>query len=391
MLFTGIDGTKRVSIDYSPFKKSWKVVTSDGNGRKIAVIPSDKVLIKTEPIPKGVKKEKQLRKFLSLKYKNFLWDVTMDFQKGTYTLVLVKDFKPPEDVFALDAEQFSLTRLANAYGLENVQILDIGRRKTTYLNLEGGILKSYRVVLKGGDYITEMVAEELNLSFDEAERLKISEGLKNPAVLRAVEEILKNLPLVKEKPFLTSGGGGKLFDSADTPPLPAPVVKVDIPVEKEYYSALGAALKFAVKDNSPSFLQNALSKGKVKLALYAAVILLLSLGVSFEVMDQIVDNYYNKLLEREKELFHKKFPQLPTVAMVEQLLTLQPKEKKSVLPLFKKLTEMLPPGVKIFKISYSNGILKVKGEASKEVVNRLKTTYLKDLGNGRYLFELEIK
>jgi hypothetical protein len=87
MILTGVDNTKRVSIDYNLLLKKWKL--TDKEGKSIYVIPSDKCLVKVEKLPEGVKK-KDLEKYLKTKYGKFLFDYTL--RGNEYILVLVRDF-----------------------------------------------------------------------------------------------------------------------------------------------------------------------------------------------------------------------------------------------------------------------------------------------------------
>ncbi len=383
MLFTGIDNLKRVSVDYSFTKKVWKL-SDNPEGKKIAVIPSDRVLVKVEELPEGLKDERKLRKFLSLKYKNLLWDVKVD--GNGYTLVLVRDFKPPAEYAALDAEIFSLARLSRVLKLPTLTVLDIGRRKTTFVEVENFKPKRWRVVLKGGDFVIEKVAETLKVERQEAEEILRTEGLKNRAVEEAFGEIFKNLPPFEGK-VLLSGGVSKtlhLDERFETVRLP-----LDLPPER--YSALGAALKFVYPDASPSFAPPPITKGELKILGYSAAVLLLSFFLSLQLMGSFETSFLKRVKAKEKELFERKFPELPPVPVREQLLTMQPSERRSVLELFGKLVKTLPLGVRIYKITYGGGTLKVKGEAPAGVIKNLKTTYLKDLGNGKYLFEVELR
>jgi hypothetical protein len=386
MLFAGIDGSKRVVVDYSILKKRWKI-SKKGGGKEIFVIPSDKVLIKRERIPEGIGNEKQLRKYLKLKYSEYLFDISVE--GDFYTLVLVRDFQPPKEFLALDPEPFSLARLSRLCGEENLTILDLGRRKTTLVVVRDGKLNLYRVVQKGGDFITERVAEELNLSFDEAERIKIEKGLKLEAVKKALREILKNLPPVNGR-VLTTGGGAELKGLCDF--LGSEPADCDLGVPKTHASALGAALKFVYEDNPPTFAKVSLSKGELKLLLYSAAILLLSTAVAVKGLNFVVDRYADFLRAKEKELFAAKFPDLPPIAVEEQLLTMQPKGRRDeVFKLLGRALKELPKGSKIFEIAYSDGSLRIKGETTKVDFKKLKVLTLKDEGNGRYLFEVEVK
>jgi hypothetical protein len=55
MILTGVDNTKRVSIDYNLLLKKWKL--TDKEGKSIYVIPSDKCLVKVEKLSEGVKRK----------------------------------------------------------------------------------------------------------------------------------------------------------------------------------------------------------------------------------------------------------------------------------------------------------------------------------------------
>jgi len=100
MIYTGIDGNKRISINYSPLKKEWEFSRRD-------------------------------RKYIDLevheRYGDVVWDVDID--DGTVYLVMFKDFEIPGDYFALDAEVFSLGRVLRANGRKEGVVLDIGSKK----------------------------------------------------------------------------------------------------------------------------------------------------------------------------------------------------------------------------------------------------------------------
>ena len=387
--YTGVEGNKRVSVEYHPLKRSWKLTTREG--KKIYLIPSDRVLIKRDKIPQGVK-PKDLKRYFRTKYKEFLFDFTVDRKTNSYTLVLVRDFQPPPEAFALDAEPFSLARLAKAVGEGEITVLDIGKRKTTYVKVDTSDLASYRVVLRGGDYITQRVAKELSLSFEEAERLKIEKGLELPAVKKAIEEILSDLPPLGEKVVL-SGGGALLKE------LPqflgqrgSKVVEGPKGVKPTEYPALGGALKFIYRDRSPTFKAPEVGPSQLKAAAFVLSFLILSFFLGTQLLMRVKTDFYNRIAQKEKELFSEKFPQLPPVAVLEQLKTLRGQKKESVLPLFEKLIDTIPRGVKIYRLSYGNGVLKVEGEApSKEIADKLKAVSLKRTDSGSYLFEVEIR
>ena len=386
MLYTGVDGKKKVSVDYNPLKRQWKI--GDGEGKKIAVIPSDKVLIKREPLPQGLKKS-ELRRYLKTKYGQFLFDFSLE--DDFYNLVLVKDFTPPKDSFALDAEPFSLARMAKVLNLPSLQILDFGKRKTTSVEVDNFNLQSYRVLLRGGDYLTQKVAQKLEVSPEEAEKIKLQRGLELEFLKEALDEILKNLPLKKDKPLLLSGGGSRLKGLKEFLEEKGFSLVEFKTVPPEKISALGAALKFIFRDNSPSFRRGEVTARDLKVFLASSAVVLASFFVALWGLNKLEKDFLRKLETVKKELFAEKFPELPPVAVAQQLKTMQSNKKLSVLPLLEKGFKTLPPGVKIYRISYQRGEIRIKGEASPQVVKQLKVSAQQRLDNGHILFEVVVK
>jgi len=388
MLFSGIEDSKRVSIDYNPLKKSWKLSTKIG--KKIYVIPSDRVLVKKEKLPQGIEKPSQLRKYLSVKYGRFLFDFELLKDKGFYYLVLVKNFQPPEDYYALEPEPFALARLSFPVGEPNLQILDIGRRKTTYVEVENNRLKTYRVVLKGTNYLSEEISKRLNISPERAKELLTTEGCNLDPVKRALEEILSQIPLKGEIPLLLSGGGGELKGLENLLKVER-IVDLKL-VDKELYSPLGAALKFVYPSGSPPFKRAEVSLKDLQIFALSSltvvgVVFLFNLFTGY-----LKSDYLKRLKLTEEKLFKEKYPDLPPVEVVEQLKSLKAMEGKSVLPLLDRALSSLPKGVKIYKLLYKDGRLVVKGEASKSVLGRFKNLVkVKELENNRIAFEVAVQ
>lgn len=73
-----------------------------------------------------------------------------------------------------------------AFAKEAVALVDIGYRNTTVILLDGGDVMLHRVVSIGGDHLTAGLAEAMNVSYPEAESIKV--GM--PAEVRANLEAL---------------------------------------------------------------------------------------------------------------------------------------------------------------------------------------------------------
>ncbi len=387
MIFTGIDGDKKISVKKSLFRKEWEIVQREG--RKIYTVPSHRSFIKIEDT--DIKNLNDLKNFLSLeieeKFGNVLWSVNL--QKGKYCLGVIKNFSVPEEYFDLDLEVFSLARVLLVLGFENASVLDIGRNKTTYVELKNGEISFYRVILKGGNYIINRLVETLNLSSEEAEKVMKEEGTENEAVRECIEEILNSTGKkdIKEKRILLSGGLSKLkglknfFKNRISNPF----------CEPEYTSAFGTSLKYVVRDCSPSFRQEEVSQRELKIAVSIIGISLFLSLISGYVLERAEREFINAIREKEKREFQKYFPNKPPVAVRDQIRALKVKETYPVMKKLEKFSEKVGEGIVIYEIEFSEGKLKVRGEAkSEEILKNINPQTIKKTPEGTFEFEVKI-
>lgn len=385
MIFTGVDGKKWFSVSYSFLKKKWKI--TEKKGKKIYVIPSDLCFVKKEIAE--IKKEKELREYLKYEveeYGEVLWDFKL--VRDFYYLVLARGFNPPEDFFSLDCELFTLARLPRVLEKPNLVILDLGKRKTTFVEVKNYELDRYRVVLKGGNYLNEQIQKDLRVSFEEAERIKIEEGINNPTVKKAIEEILSNIGIqFTDKEVLLSGGLSKLKGLED---LFKSVLRIPY-CEPELVSAFGASLKFVFKDNSPTFKKEEISPKEQKL-LVAFVGLATTVFISYFLSKDFLKREILKTLnQQKKELFSAKFPDLPPVMVEEQLKNMRERKGSKFFELMYKVLNDLPQGVKIYRIEFKNGYLKLVGEAQESLIKQIKADSIRRTPEGNYEFEVVIR
>lgn len=385
MIFTGIEGKKWFSVSYSLLKKEWKI--TEKKGKKIYVIPSDLCFVKKEIAE--IKKEKELREYLKYEveeYGKVLWDFKLvgDF----YYLVLARDFNPPEDFFSLDCEIFSLARISRVLRKPNLVILDLGKRKTTFIEVKNYELDRYRVVLKGGNYLNERIQKDFRVSFDEAEKIKIEEGMSNSTVKKVIEEILSNIGAqFADKEVLLSGGLSKLKGLED---LFKSVLRIPY-CEPELTSAFGASLKFVFKDNSPTFKKEEISPKEQKL-LVVFVGLATTVFISYLLSKDFLKKEIMKTLnQQKKELFSAKFPDLPPVMVEEQLKNMKERKQSKFLELMYTVLKDLPEGVKIYRIEFKNSYLKLVGEAPESFIKNIKADSIRKTPEGNYEFEVVVR
>ncbi len=387
MIYTGVDGSRSVSVSYSPIKKSWEIAKK--RGREIHLIPSHLSLVK-----KGVSEIKDpylLKRSLSIeieeKFGEVLWDVKLVGDE--YCLVVAKDFSVPESAYALDSEIFALARVLKALSVDSGAVLDIGRRKTTYVEVVEGRLEFYRVVLKGGDHITRRVAQEKGLDYESAERIKIEKGLEEEAVKEALEEILKNIGReVGAVPTLLSGGGSRLRGLEEL----FPKILRQSYVSQEEIPAFGASLKFVYEDCSPDFREEEVSARDLRRVLVVAGLSLLLFVGSNLLIDMSKKQVIKEIRSIEKKEFKKVLPNLPTMAVRDQVKSMVGSEGFKLTKSMLKVAEMLPEDMSLYKIEFNKGKLRVVGEVEdKKLLKGIKVKKVKKTPEGKFEFELEVE
>jgi type IV pilus assembly protein PilM len=136
------------------------------------------------------------------------------------------------DPHVLEAEGLVLANLAPVFGLTGTQLVtDIGHQKTTYCVMKDGRPVSARSIPVGGCAMTEAIAAETGLSFEEAEQRKCERGVlgrggsdDSPGVAaildRIAREAIRTLeaaetgrgdgPVAHEATITLVGGGARL-------------------------------------------------------------------------------------------------------------------------------------------------------------------------------------
>jgi hypothetical protein len=111
---------------------------------------------------------------------------------------------------ALEAEPLCYLRAAKAAGIQNALVIDFGASKTVFCGLENGGVGNVRVLLRGGDRLSEELMQEAGCSRDQAELLKREEGVGHKVVrqffLELVEEALLPSPLPYRNVLICGGG-----------------------------------------------------------------------------------------------------------------------------------------------------------------------------------------
>ncbi len=384
MIYTGVDGEKTFSVDYSFLKKKW--AQSSREGRRIYVIPSDQCIVIHRDT--DIRDQQILKKTLAIEFEERFgkveWDVKL---KGLrYCAVIFKEFEKPKDAYALDSEIHALIRSAVFNEFTDGYILDLGKRKTTVIRLENGELKEYRVILRGGNLIEKEASREYG---DDAQRVIRDKGVEDRFVRTIFENILGvYLDRLGNSPVFLSGGWSRLrgIDSY------CGRVYRNRYVRPELNSAFGSAIKYAVSDCSPDFRQEGVSEKELRRFLTSTGFAVLLLVGSLWAIKYMGDSLVRHWKEEEKKLFSEKFPDLPTVAVRDQVKAFSSSRNFPLLRKLKDISQNLNKGLKIYSFEYGMDVLKVRGEgASRDLIDKLSPKRVKKTPNGTFEFEVEIK
>ncbi len=152
----------------------------------------------------------------------------------------------------LEAEPLCYLRAARAAGISTALVVDFGATKTVFCGIENGQVGNVRVLLRGGDRLTEEVMAAAGCGREQAELLKREEGVAHKTVrqfyLELVEEALLPSPLPYARVLLCGGGSAtnglmKLLSDhwgkdVDVEPFPLP----GLLMPTDHVVAYGAAL-----------------------------------------------------------------------------------------------------------------------------------------------------
>lgn len=379
-VITAKDGEKVLSLEYSLISKDWKL--SKKSGKVLCLVPSDRSFIKVERFEEQNKKAviSRLKEYAKERFPESKMDFSI-VQDRIYT-AFCRDCDSCDYV---ELEPFALARLYQMYGKDGF-VIDWGRRKTVFVEVRDGFLQSFRVVLRGGEYITQKLAESRGVSIKEAENMKRLEGLSLKEVEESVKEVLELSGYSFEnKSVLLVGGGSKLKGLRA---LFSETLRFDL-CEPEYAVCLGACLRELLKNPYPDFTKKELTQEDIKSLTFSVGGLVLMFILSLYAIQRLYS--VEELKEAQRAEFKKLFPREPIVSLHEQVKTkVSTGEEYKLTKLLLKSRESLKPGMKLYRFEYADGRLTLKGEADRELLRGLKLHSTKDTTGGRVEFEVRV-
>ena len=161
----------------------------------------------------------------------------------------IRDLYPKAE---LEAEPLCYLRAAKAAGISTALVVDFGATRTVFCGIENGQVGTVRVLLRGGERLTDEIAADAGCPRDQAELLKREKGASHPKAkqfyLELVEEALLPSPIPYPRVLLCGGGSAtnglmKLLSEhwgrdVDVEPFPLPGALMPT----DHVVAFGAAL-----------------------------------------------------------------------------------------------------------------------------------------------------
>lgn len=242
--------------------------------------------------------------------------------------------RPIQDLYPkaqLEAEPLCYLRAARAAGITHALVVDFGATKTVFCGVENGQVGTVRVLLRGGEALTEELANELGTDVDKAELLKREEGAEHPTVRRFFQELLEEALLPSPLPYrrvLICGGGSatngllrlltKLWgEDVDVEPFPLPGMLLPTDHVVAFGAALAGRPKAMRLQMEHSFRHTSLASGgslSVAPIVFTALLLLL-MTVAMETR---ISGTENRRAELRSTLDQALKPVLPNAAGMEE-------------------------------------------------------------------------
>lgn len=233
----------------------------DKGGRPVAVAPSHCFTYRKVRLPQANAKtcrrivQEELTFGLPLPLHQCVWDYYL--QSGPEAFAVVAQQSRWQElssrwgaVQGADPEPLCYLRVALHMHIPDALIVDFGASHTTWVSIAAGKIDWVRTMMRGGQAMSQQLADQARVSLGEAEDLKRRRGTELPEVKAFLGELLEEALLPKpltQRRVLLCGGGSNLpglraylHSQLGIEPEPFPMPALLSP--NEHVSALGAAL-----------------------------------------------------------------------------------------------------------------------------------------------------
>lgn len=326
----------------------------------------------------------------------------------------------PEKPNILEAEPYALARLALITENPNSLIIDWGASKTVFCGIKNKHLNFCRVILKGGNNLTQEITNKNIIHLEKAEISKRERGTNLPQVTNFLEEILDLACLPSQFTYdniLLTGGGANLpgLEKFLADRFKVKVSKLSLPdnLPNSQAVAIGAGLKDVAGEHGVNLLPQTLADSRpYKKWLIAASLILLIFSLDVKLKEVLLNKEYKALTNNMKKIVKRECPELKKiVSPLSQLKGIVIKEKKyslgaalGPLNIFSKISKDTEnQGLTVYEINLSPEEINLQGSANsvksveesvKNLTRNLGETELveaKSISGGKIKFILRTK
>lgn len=253
----GTTGTRAVSVGLI----GGSIIPLEKGGKPIAVAPSHCFTYRKVRLPQANAKarrrivQEELTFGLPLPLHQCVWDFYL--QAGPEAFAVVAQQGRWQSltsrwgaVQGADPEPLCYLRAATYMQVSDALMVDFGASHTTWMAISGGKIDWVRTMMRGGQALSQKLADESRIPLGEAEDLKRRRGTEMPAIQAFLSELLEEAMLPKplaHRRVLLCGGGASLpglraflHTQLGVEPESFPMPALLSP--NEHVSALGAAL-----------------------------------------------------------------------------------------------------------------------------------------------------
>ncbi|MHC9539236.1 MAG: cell division FtsA domain-containing protein [Vulcanimicrobiota bacterium] len=401
--------------------KSVKVVDSTKSAILIGSVPSQLLTYRKFTLPFVDKKKirpvikEELAESLVFPVTESTWDFSSASAGDVFVIIgKTQDIDERRKGFSktlnsLDAEPYALLRTALYCGIKDALVIDLGSAKTVFCVIRDGFIDSVKVLIKGGEYLTGVIAETRKIDITEAEQLKRRKGMELNEVKAALIRILRaaNIPspFPWQKIVITGRGaqmeGLKEFLEEN---LKTTVSLFELPSGLSPYIHQ-VAFGLALKEKEPGHGVNLMEEKKVQespVRLYATAILvpLLLISAVYVMQENNLKMEIDTYRTAMKNVLQKEFPGTKHVtaplrqfeSALAEKKSLSEKKSSDVLGVFETISTVVSgKDINIYEIDIGEDTITLTGETvSYSEVDNMKKNLLNsfskvDLQEGKTL------
>jgi hypothetical protein len=373
-------------------RREVEVMRAEAARRTFVSFPASRITFRHFSLPLSDKKRlkeviaEDLADSLPFPLEEMAWDFCQRGHGDIFAVAALKNdireaaAAAPVESAALDAEPFAYSRAAAASGLKDCLVVDFGAMKTLFCQISAGNVQWVRVILKGGESLSQEISLARSLQEEAAESLKRTEGLNLPEARTFLGDLLglAYLPMPLTSPVILVCGGGaalpglvpflekNLHVSCELFPMPPGLSPY------EHVVALGMALKGKLGEAGVALTESVSQPVLWKTWGVLLLLPVLLFSLNTKLHEAAREKKYQQIRQEMVRVVKANYPSVKKVMYpVDQFNSLLQEEKKQVTSQesdFIKYLEDLGKslegkGIRIHEMDLEENSFRLKGEA----------------------------